>query len=55
MEYNDYKLFAGAPDGAWICESEVAVYIMHDNKLSVFTDEGENTYELRLHSYVTNG
>lgn len=44
MTESDYQGFAGADHGSLIAESEVAVYILSGNNLSVLTEDSQNDY-----------
>ena len=41
----DYQAWSGAPRGSLIAESEVAIYIISDNEVSVITEDTETRYE----------
>lgn len=46
MDEMDCAAFAGAPEGALIASSEVAVYILAGATLSVITEDAQLDYEL---------
>jgi hypothetical protein len=46
MDEADSESFAGAPEGALIAYSDIAVYILKGNMLSVVTEDLETQYTL---------
>jgi hypothetical protein len=46
MDETDSESFAGAPEGALIAYSDIAVYILNGNMLSVLTEDLETEYVL---------
>jgi len=46
MSENDRQGFAGAPADALIASSDLAVYILSENQLSVITDDYETQFKL---------
>jgi len=46
MDETDSESFAGAPEGALIAYSDIAVYILNGNMLSVVTEDLETEYVL---------
>ena len=48
MSETDRQGFAGAPVDALIASSDLAVYILSENKLSVITDEYETIFSLSV-------
>ena len=46
MSEEDFEIFAGAPNGAWIADSGIAVYILKGNLLTVLTEDYETRYNL---------
>jgi hypothetical protein len=46
MDELDYESFPGAPEGSLIAYSEIAVYIVSENEISVVTEDSETRYEL---------
>ena len=48
MSENDRQGFAGAPADALIASSDLAVYILSENQLTVITDDYESTFVLNL-------
>jgi len=47
MDETDSESFAGAPEGALIAYSDIAVYILNGNMLSVVTEDLETQYTLK--------
>jgi hypothetical protein len=46
MSENDRQEFAGAPADALIASSDLAVYALSENQLSVITDDYETQFKL---------
>ena len=46
MEVPDYHVFGGAPKGALIAYTDIAVYILKGNELTVITEDFETQYTL---------
>ena len=44
----DRQAFAGAEPGSLLASSDIAVYILNDNELSVITEDYEKRYSLGL-------
>jgi hypothetical protein len=48
MDETDCESFAGAPEDALIAYSDIAIYILKGNNLSVITEDFETRYTLKL-------
>ena len=46
MDDADYEAFAGAPEGALIATSDLAIYIVAGNTVSVITEDYQRDYTL---------
>ena len=48
MEVSDYHVFGGAPEGALIAYTAVAVYILKGNELKIITQDFETQYSFEM-------